>query len=237
MSESQACVSDLAIDRYLAQELAAEASVSLEVHAASCPRCADRLSRLRADAESTRGALPALPGVPRNRTPWVGMLAIAAGLVLAVVIGRAFLGEDETTAPASEGIAQTRTKGGAHLTLYVRRDGRVRAFDGERLKAGDALAFAYTSSSDTHLAVFDVDGGEVTCLHPELAFTARAVAGTDVEIDLAVALDESLSEESIVGIFCEQPQPIAALAEALSSGGALPATCSAEWIRLPKGGR
>lgn len=237
MSEPQACVSDLAIDRYLAQELSTDASDSLESHAASCPRCSQRLSLLRSDAESTRDALPPLAGAPRSRTPWIGMLAVAAGLLLAVMAGRTFFGTDEVVEPALDRIAQTRTKGGAHLTLYVRRDDRVRAFAGETLRAGDALAFAYTSSVDTHLAVFDVDGGEVTCLHPGSLVMAEAEAGTDIEIDLAVALDESLSEESIVAVFCEEPEATATLAEALSSGSTVPPSCSVEWIRLPKEGR
>lgn len=237
MSEPQACVSDLAIDRYLARELSTVASDSLESHAASCPRCSERLSVLRADAGSTRDALPALPRAPQSRVPWVGVLAVAAGLLLAVMAGRAFLGGDEAVAPAPDRIAQTRTKGRAHLTLYVRRDDRVRAFEGETLRAGDALAFAYTSSVDTHLAVFDVDAGEVTCLHPGSVGMAKAEAGTDVEIDLAVALDGSLSEESIVAVFCEEPEPTATLADALASGSAVPIGCSAEWIRLPKESR
>ncbi len=239
MSESQACVSDLVIDRYLTAELSRDAADSLELHAASCSRCAARLARLRADTVSTRDMLPPLPGISHSRTPWVGMIAVAAGLLLAVFIGRAFLGKGDVDTSAREQLAQTRTKGRAHLTLYVRRNDRVRAFDGETLAGGDAIAFTYSSSVETHLAVFDVDDGEVTCLHPTLpsTVTAEAEAGADVEIDLAVTLDDSVSDESIVGVFCEEPQPIATLTEVLSSGSALPTSCSAEWIRLPKAGR
>lgn len=228
------CASDLAIDRYLSGELEAKAATGLELHAAGCERCGARLAELRAETEATREALPPLSPGPELRTPWIPLLAVAAGLIMAVFIGRALLAGGGAEREAPTRVATTRTKGPAHLTLYVRRDARVFTFGGEPLSPGDGLAFAYTSGADSHLALFDVDDGEAACLYPASGATAPAPAGVDVDLDVAVELDDSRSEESIVAVFCETPQPTSVLARVLSSGDALPASCTAEWVRLPK---
>ena len=121
-------------------------------------------------------------------------------------------------------------KTGLHLMIEIENS----FLDAETVRAGDELAFGYTSATDTNLAVFDVDGGKATSIFPAGAETFSAAAGVDVELDVAVALDGSTSEESIVAVFCEQPQPIDVLREPLEAGSALPTGCEATWTALPK---
>lgn len=235
MSENRDCLSDFAIDRYLAGEH--EDPASVEAVLQSCERCRERLEALRLDAQQVRATLPELPGAARRSYGWVGMLAVAAGLLLALSLAWAILpSDDAATVPPSERVAQTRTKGRARMTMYVRRGERVFTFDGETLQAGDGLAFAYTSADDTHLAMFDVEGTSVTLLHPAGATAQPVAAGVDVELALAVELDESVSEERIVAVFCEDAKPTAELATSLSRGASLPMGCSSDSIELRKAG-
>lgn len=229
--------SDLAIDRYLAGELSAEDAAAFERRAENDDRLATRLTELRADADATRDALPPLPAAPRRNVPLAAIFALAAGVLLALFVGRSLLDSSGAEQPQPPRVAATRTKGQAHLTLYVRRGERVFTFAGESLHPGDGLAFAYTAPQDGHVALFDLDGTEAACIYPENGTTAPAPAGVDVELDVAVELDGSASQESIVAVFCETPQSTSNLAAALSHAESLPQSCTADRVRLPKEGR
>ena len=228
------CISDLAIDRYLAEVLTAQRRSALESHAETCARCGERLSVLRNDAASLRESLPALPQAQRSGFGWPVWIAVAAGLLLAVALGRRWPGSEAESVDTDRAVAVTRTKGRAQLTTYLRRDARVRVFDGETVRAGDELAFAYTSSADVHLALFDVDGGRVTAVFPAGEQTFAAEAGVGIDLDVAVALDGSPREEAIVAVFCDEPQPIRALREVVASGSAPPSGCHLSTTALPK---
>ena len=235
MSENQECLSDFAIDRYLAGEH--EEPAAVERRAESCEHCRARLETLRFDAERTRGVLPELPGPPRRRAGWVAVLAVAAGLLLALSLAWALVpAADDAPSPTSDGIARTRTKGRPRMTVYVRRDQRVFTLADEALQEGDALAFAYSSSRDSHLALFDIDGGRVALLHPTGPLTLPVEAGVDVELEVAVELDASLSEERIVAVFCNEPTSADELAASLEGGRSLPEGCSSDSIELRKVG-
>lgn len=231
------CISDLAIDRYLAGELSVQRRGELEEHALACSRCDARLTDLRESAASMAETLPPLPGVERRPMGWPVLLAVAAGLLLAVTLGLLWLSSQSDAVDTSEAVATTRTKGRAHLTTYLRRDERVRVFDGQQVRAGDELAFAYSSGVDTHLAIFDLDGGRVTPIFPNDQRTFSAEAGAGVELDFAVMLDDSPTQESIVAIFCDAPQSMPTLRETLASRTDLPAGCESSVTDLPKVGR
>lgn len=235
MSENQECLSDFAIDRYLAGEHEEPAAVERRVQ--SCEHCRARLETLRLDAEQARAALPELSGTRQARGGWVALVAVAAGLLLALSLAWALLpADDGTGAAASDRIARTRTKGRARMTAYVRRGDRVFTLGGEELQEGDALAFAYTSPEDSHLAVFDIDDGRVALLHPAGSSTHLVKAGVDVELELAVELDDSLTEERIVAVFCSEPAATSELATSLEAATALPEGCFSDSIELRKVG-
>lgn len=235
MSENQECLSDFAIDRYLAGEHEEPAAVERRVQ--SCEHCRVRLETLRLDAEQARAALPGLPSPREGRGGWVALVAVAAGLLLALSLAWALVPTDEGTASSgSARIARTRTKGRARMTAYVRRGERVFTLGNEALQEGDALAFAYTTAQESHLAVFDIDGGRVALLHPRGASTLSVKAGVDVELDLAVELDGSLSEERIVAVFCSGPTATGELAASLEAATALPDGCFSDSIELRKVG-
>jgi len=227
------CLSDLAIDRYLSGELSGQQSAAFETHAKGCVRCDSRLRALRDDAATARESLPPMSAAA-PRVWWPAALAVAAGLLLAVALGRLWSGEEARDVEARDLVAATRTKGSAHLVIYLRRDDRVRLFDAEPVRLGDELAFAYTSSVDTHLAVFDVDAGRVEIVFPDGERTFSASAGVQIDLDVAVVADGSPSEESLVAVFCAEPQEIEVLREALASEGELPSGCQPEWTALPK---
>lgn len=236
MSENQECLSDFAIDRYLAGEHEDPAAVENRVE--SCDHCRARLEALQTDGEQAREMLPPLPEAPRGRGAWVGVLAVAAGFLLALSLAWALMPpEEDGVSVDSELVAHTRTKGRARMTVYVRRGDRVFTFGGEVLQEGDELAFSYTSATDTYLAVFDIDGGDVTLLHPSGPSMLPAGAGVDVELELAVELDDSVSEESIVAVFCDQPTSTAELTVSLESPGGLRDGCVSDSVELRKAGR
>ena len=235
MTESTSCVSDFTIDGYLAGELEPSEVAAFDEHVAGCARCRARFAALRHDTQSAQ--LPPLPGLEPRRMPLGLVFAVAASVLLAVYGAWTWLTPSSEVEAPTQVASATRTKGAAHLSLYVRRDARVFAFGGEPLRAGDGLAFAYTSSVDTTLALFDVETGTVTPLYPEATTTAPALAGVDVELDFAVELDASTAQESIVGVFCAEATSMQVLERALASGEALPEGCRAEWTSLPKEGR
>ncbi len=235
MSANQECLSDIAIDRYLAGEHEEPAAVERRVQ--SCEHCRARLEALRLDAEQARAALPELPGGRQPRGGWVGLMAVAAGLLLALSLAWALvLTDDGSGSSDSDRIAHTRTKGRARMTAYVRRGERVFRLGDKALQEGDGIAFAYTSPQDSHLAVFDIDGGHVALLHPGGPLTLPVEAGVDVELGLAVELDGSLSEERIVAVFCSDPAATAELEASLEAAAALPEGCFSDSIELRKAG-
>ncbi len=226
------CVSDLAIDRYLAGESVDEGFVE---HITTCARCRQRVDALRQDAMQGRDALPELPfsgSAPSSGTRWVGLVVAAAGLLLAVALVQTLVRRD---AAEPVRVATTRTKGRPHLSIFVRRDARMFALDATPLQAGDALAFSYTSVNETAFALFDVDAGEVTRIHPAGKDTVQLDAGVDVDLGLAVEFDGSRSQESIVAVFCAQSVSMDVLERALASQALLPSGCMTQSISLPKG--
>ena len=238
------CLSDLQLDQLRLRELTEDAAASARAHVAGCDRCRAREARLEALAADLDAELPPLDAKPRGRGVAVAVvLLLAAAAALLWWRGTATPdGPEVSPDPPAPLVAVGRLKGGVALGMFVRRDGRVRAWAaGELVREGDVLAFTYSSEEDRTLAVFDVEGRSATLLFPtEGETTAAIAAGRDVAIDAAAELDASLEPERIVGVFCDAPVATAALAEALRSAApeaVLPAGCVAVTLELEKMGR
>lgn len=236
-----ACLSDLQLDRLRVDEVDVHARNDLEAHLRQCERCRGRMDALVADAQ----AFAAVPA--RRRAPLVAALStLAAAALVLVLVQRA--GDDaaglQDAIGSDRGVTQdpehgTRTKGGARLGFFVRRDGRTfEGGPGQTLHPGDALRFHYAAPEDTWLAVLGVDAaGTISVYHPPGEFTARVSAGGDRGLDGSVILDGTLGEESIVGVFCAKTQAIATLVAALESdprAPKLPAGCTHDRLAVEK---
>lgn len=227
------CLSDFAVDRWLADESTKAEVAAHQAHLASCAECTRRVDEARdrfaafpaalpeAIAVSAAGAdtktnTPVRHVVNVNRwAPLAGGLALAAALVLGV---RSRSGHDEL-------VPSERTKGsGGRITFRVRHDGIVRqGIDGDRLEPGDAVQFSYTSRSDGYLAILSVDGAR----HASVYFAdgdraARVEAGDDVALAKSTLLDATLGSETIYALFCVDAVPVGPLRSALDSDPSRP---------------
>jgi hypothetical protein len=192
------CMSELAIDRLLAGELAAIDADVARSHAAGCTRCGALLDDALV-AERDFRALPPLdlPASPARRYAIAaGAVAAAAAAVIAIV---ALPGRDD---------AGTRTKGQPILGCFVSHAGDVRRADlAERVRPGDAIALFSTATEPGWLAVTSVDGAGVRSVYvPPQPYAA----GREQVVPLSIVLDGVLGPERITGIFCPGPFDVAA---------------------------
>jgi hypothetical protein len=129
-----------AIDRFLLGEGPPE----LRAHLEQCESCGLKIAALASEDEAILRdfptpasiglrALPARPARVRRRALPIA-LALAASILLFVAIMSPRF--DDT---------DTRVKGESTVELLVRRDDRSFPYAGEKLRAGDTLAFRYTT--------------------------------------------------------------------------------------------
>lgn len=216
--ETEACLSDLLLDRLLAEEpLRPDERARAEAHLGSCAACAQRKEEL---FREYRAFELAPPRPPRRRRPLPrGLrlgLAAAAAAALALVIAL----------PSSEPPGY-RTKGAASLVVIARtQDGAIdQVLPGDALAPGDDIRFEVRTSEPAVLAILGIDAaGAVTPYVEELALEA----GGPQLMPGAIRLDDTLGPERIVALFCEQPLGRAKLlelgAQALARAGGDPAS-------------
>ncbi|XYH98600.1 DUF4384 domain-containing protein [Sorangium sp. So ce1128] len=219
------CLSDLVLDRLLAEELDADASRSGKEHLAGCPRCQGRFDELERERARFRLARPPFPRrAARERRPsrWAlwrpwAFPAVALGAAAALVLLLGPLGEPG--APPDE----TQIKGSIRLGFYVKRGDAVdRGRSGDVLHPGDAVRFTYTSRAPGHLAVVSRDGGgNVSVYHPDAAFAAPVAPGEDEPLPDSIVLDDVLGTEAIYAVLCREPRPVAGIVEQLRRDGDL----------------
>lgn len=215
------CLSDLALDRLRVDELAAQDVTQAREHIAQCDRCRDRLAAL--DAEAAEMVLPALdlssaaPERTRRRPvrSWsTGLATMAAAAAVAVIVWPTDDAVPEPTARSSDDGPTVRAKGaGPQLSLYVERAGAVVRSDAlEYLQPNDILGLSYSLTAPRYLAVLGRDGaGELSTYFPRGTKMAKVDAGRDLTLDVGFQLDDTLGEETVFGVFCEEPRSVAAL--------------------------
>lgn len=226
-SRSEDCLSDLRLDRLLAEDLSSEDESSARAHLRACPVCRKRLDVLegehRAFAEAPPPRKVVSLNVARHRR-WVapGVLAsVVAAAAAALLVYRSGV----------ESPGTTRIKGSAiSVSAYVRRGEHVGVLQaGGVAYPGDRLRFRYTADAPGYLALVSVDGaGAVSIYHPARAEPFRVNAGHDRLLDNAIELDDTLGEETVYAILCSvpvDPAELAARVERDRGATNLPPTC------------
>lgn len=188
---SDACLSDLFLDRLRVGELSEPERARAEAHLQACADCARRKVELAREALDFDVPLR----LPR-RAPSPRRLSLRLAAAAAVASTLFFLPRSEPP-----GI---RTKGGASLSVIARRaDGRIdHVLPGDSLAPGDAIRFEVRTNEPSIVAVLGIDAvGAVTPYVDEVAIEAD---GPQL-LPGAIRLDDTLGPERIVALFCSEP--------------------------------
>lgn len=240
----ETCLSDLAMDRLLAEELSKEGEREARKHLFGCLECTARMSTLKAGRDAfladpaphlfvvkssaEEAAAPVIPLWRRALRSKIAGGAIAAGAVLFGVM----------LSVAQQDESGTRRKGSAQqLGFYVKHETEVRRGNsGEVVAPGDSLRFTYSIEEPKHLAIIGVDAADKASVYfPEGQVTSEMPEGRDVALPLAALLDETLGRETIYGVFCEQPVSVEKMRAAFESGvSSAPEGCALEKMTIEK---
>ncbi len=218
------CLSDLTLHRLHGGELEAAFQARVTAHIEDCASCREARAVLGADVGqfSQQNHIASLvadallrASQPSPLVRWlrraVAPLAVCAGLGAAAV---ALLAPGQTPS-----VDRIRTKGGFSLSAYVQhreQDGPGALHLGEPLHPGDKLQFRYNGDAG-YLAVVALDAaGKLSTYYPAGAVAARVEGGRDVPLATAVDLDETLGNETIVAVRCDEAITIDEVRSAVS---------------------
>jgi hypothetical protein len=240
------CMSDLRFDRWHAGELEATESRAIDAHVRTCARCRQRDQELRSQAEvflrnhplpSGLGSGPCVvPARGGKRVSRWRVASMSGVLAFASVVGWLVLAPKRNGASsrqAAETVSRAhgrdevtsgvRAKGGPRLGFFVKRDGRVlRGHNGFTVHPGDLLRFSVTTLEPRHLAILSRDGrGVVSECYPGDGRSRGLAVSRDDLLDSSVELDDTLGDEKIVAVFCDEPFEVGPLAARLGRAGAL----------------
>jgi hypothetical protein len=237
--EDDACLSDLVLDQWLADELDAEGRETAAAHLASCTTCRARIDTIEAETAAFLSQAPTLSDhagllaeaneaqrmLQRNRRMMLAssVLAVAAMVSLAVVTQR-----------ADEG---TRLKGNAHVDFFVKRGEQVtQGVSGEVVHPGELVRFTTSSAQVTHLALINIDGKGATVYYPQQGRTSAVIAaGKQQALDFSVELDDQVGTERVFAVFCPEPFEIADVIAGLNGPQPTPpSNCHLDVITLQK---
>ncbi|MEY4580710.1 MAG: hypothetical protein RL701_5413 [Pseudomonadota bacterium] len=241
---SDACVSDLQLDRLIMGELYGEHLHTTEQHLAGCPRCQARRSSLEKERALFFVEHPALSfQVPRVLTAaprtlaqrWRGVAAVSSGVLLAAASLLLFL-----RTPQDDESLAVRTKGNqSRVGFYVRHASVVRRGQpGEHVAPQDALRFVVTSQQRGFWAILSRDAaGKASLYFPSQPQAAPVAAGVERALETSVVLDAQLGPEQLYALCCERAIELTPLIAALERGPAepaWPAGCHVERVALVK---
>ena len=252
---SERCLSDLALDRWLAGELTPAEGRLAEEHVSSCEGCRSQRAELIAGRQGFLHAAPPFAALERGRAlvagtsrrpaapvarrlppsfpakwgagRWLAGAALAAAAVVALAIGQPWRASE----PPS---GATRTKGSiASLGWVVRRGDHVFAGGpAETLRAGDAVRFTLNARESVYVAIFGFDGvTEPRVYFPEAERLAKVEAGRERVLAMAIELDATPQDESGYAVYCRSAEPVASVRAALARSAdepRLPPGCSGE---------
>jgi hypothetical protein len=226
------CISDLTFDAWRAGEIEGPQAQRLDQHVLVCASCRSRRQALLADAEAfelrpdreqpllrVRSQL-----AQRKRRKLLTALSAAAVAALGLLTLR-------PQPPEYDG----RPKGGSTLDFYVHRaEQTFRWQPGQAVQPGDQLRFTWHAQRPLYLTILSLDAhGKVSVYfpRPEQA-PQRLAAAEDVDLPLAVQLDDSLGTEHVYAVGCESPPPVETLRHALATDLQLKAAASCELVQL-----
>jgi hypothetical protein len=207
---SDACVSDLVLDRLRIGELLPSSEAA--AHVAACSDCAARAAALRGDMQQfvDEQFVPGLAADARKRARGRRlMLPVASGLLAAAAALLLFV--NVRPSPVS------RTKGKGALDLVVRRaDGHVEpVVAGTLLHPGEAVRFIISTDTAGYLAIVGADAHKVVTAYEPMSGEARSIAaGPRQIIDGSVVLDDALGAERMIAVVCARPVPVATVTAA-----------------------
>jgi hypothetical protein len=218
----EGCLSDLALDRLRAGELAGSAD-AVRTHLQGCAACTARLAEIESDAAN----FSETPSGPLRARRWPLVAAGTAALAAAASI---FL----VVSPSDT----TRAKGSDELSLMVRHpDGRVEnVLPGQALFPDDALSFELVTERRGQLVILDLDSrGAVTPFEPKVKGLYAGRWGQHLEGSFV--LDDALGPERFDAVICDPPvatvQLVAAVKAALAKAGGDPAKVEPFPVGLP----
>jgi hypothetical protein len=243
--ETDACLSDLRLDRLLAGELETAARAEAQQHLEGCRRCTARRSEREQERQLFQetaprlfppGRLPAAttPAPSRRRPPWLTAGAAAAAAVVLLLIVR----------PRPDQPAETVTaKGKTHLRYFVRDAVTGQVTPGtphQRVHPGDQLRFGFDGPpAGCHVALLGRDaGGKATAYFPDRGTAAAPLpASADGLLPYSIVLDRTLGPETIYALYCQQAVALPPLQSALGRSASTivwPPSCQIEQIQLEK---
>lgn len=220
-------VSELAIDRLLAGEVAPADASAMRDHAANCDRCgvllADALAAQTAfAADRPPLRLPAAAPMVKRRTA-VAAMATTAALAAGVVGVLAW----PHTAQEQQPEHLVRTKGAAIVGYYVSSHGVIRRGAAhEQVAAGDHVQLFTSTTEDAWFAAISIDGHGTRSVYVP---AQRVAAATDHTFGMSIELDDTLGDETVTGVFCAAPF----VAEAIDPAHP-PAGCTTDHFVLTK---
>lgn len=205
---AEGCLSDLALDRLVGDEMNDAERVAAAMHLGECLVCRGRKMAISSMAAE---ALPALERPASNVVPLFSKMWFVP-MVAACVAAAGML-------VAFRPVDTTRTKGGESLGFFVKHKDKVRrGAPGETVHPGDQLRFVSSTTEPRFVAVLAVDERQKTSVYyPETEKAAPQPAGRDVPLPVATQLDDVLGAETIIGVFCETPVAVKRLTD-LESG-------------------
>jgi hypothetical protein len=210
-----ACVSALTLDRFALGELEGGQREAVSAHLAGCADCTRAHQALSAEqalfvqeAPIANLAADALARAQRQPSRWSWRRLVAPLSLAAVGVGALVF-----FVTPREG---TRTKGEFSLSPYVLHPESTAPGSlhlGEPLHPGDKLQFRYNGNAG-YLTVVAIDSkGDVSVYYPPGPTAAPVPAGRDIALASAVELDATLGREVIIGVRCETPVAVTAVAE------------------------
>jgi hypothetical protein len=194
-------------------------------HVAACARCTQRLARARQQDADFLAWYPdegQLLGRPRHRPRRAGGRRLVLGLLSAavlVVAGVIALVLLRFQAPPSPPAATDRLKGSSLMEMVVQRGETTFPFSGEPLRAGDILAFRYTTPRHFLLMATLERRGRVQVFYPPSGDrSARIRPGSQIRLERGLQLDDYTGPERILGLFTDRPLEAARVRRALLAG-------------------
>jgi hypothetical protein len=232
------CPSELALEAHL---LDPERS-GIAHHVAGCPRCAARLSQMRADGEDF--ALRVFPATVHaveeaaGRRPWwrrpvflVPIPALAALATLLLLVG--------PPGPPDDYVGVKGGAGGVGLTLFSHGPAGVAAVpDRGAVPSRAAIRFRVRTPSGCNLWIASIDGaGAVSRIYPSTGDGSAAVGAGERDLPGGAVLDGKPGPERVFAVCTPRPLPWTELEAALRGASALPASVSgpAPLAHLPAG--
>jgi hypothetical protein len=174
---------------------------------------ADFARQVTARAERARRATAAAVTGERSAAAWGRRLWLAGAGGLVLALGAVVL----FAIPSARAPDEIRLKGGVTWSVFASRATRTwPVTDGETLKAGDRLAFAYSVPQDRYLVLLGIDDAGTIAPYGPVGSPVRLPRGQG-RVPFAIELDGRPGEEQLIALFSHNPIDVAAAKQALAA--------------------